>query len=173
MQRGESMIVFFEKMELDNIAVIDAEYNEGELIQFAGLMFRRIGDGLYQVSHSINIYVKLPNGRQVNNFIRKFTGITNYFLQKEGVELSVAAHDIEEFLSVSGSLGIVAHDVQNDNDFLYDNGINIESFADELICSYKLSQKVYKDTDQKLNLKALSSEAGFQHDNTHNALDDV
>lgn len=166
------MIVFFKDLDLDNLAIIDAEYNEGEIIQFAGLMFKRIGDSLYQVSKSENIYIKLPYNKQVNSFIRRFTGITNQFLREEGQDLEDAIEEINEFFYVEGSLGIVAHDMSNDVDFLHDNGIYIEDIADELICTYKLSQKIYKQ-GQKLNLKALALEAGFKHDNTHNAIDDV
>lgn len=166
------MIVFFNGVTTDNLAIIDAEYNEGDIIQFAGLMFRKIATSLYQVSKSINLYIQLPKGKYVNSFIKKFTGISTRFLEKDGTPIQEARKEIREFFEVEGTLGVVAHDLQNDLDFLYNNEIHIEELIDELMCSYKLAQKVYGQ-NQKLNLKTLAFEAGFKHDNTHNALDDV
>lgn len=168
------MIVLFQDVDYDNVAVIDAEYSEGDLIQFAGIMFRKIGESLYQTSKTENIYVKLEKGKSVNFFIQDFTGITDAYLEVYGQTLTEAKKNILEFLDVEGTLALVSHDIRNDNDMLYGIGIDLEKHARALICTYRLAQLIYGEAHgQKLNLGYLAEEAGFKHSNNHNAMDDV
>ena len=78
--------------------VFDAEYNEGDLIQFSGIMFRKIDTDLFQLEKSLTTYVKLEEGRKINSFIEGFTGITQNFLNDFGVSLEKAIEQIEDFI---------------------------------------------------------------------------
>ena len=92
------MLLLFKNTNYDNVIVFDAEYNEGDLIQFSGIMFRKVKNDIFQISKSINLYVDLPYNKTMNRFIEKFTGITDDFLSKNGLELTLAREKINEFL---------------------------------------------------------------------------
>ena len=64
---------------------IDIEFDNTHLIQFAGLLFKRIDtDGSYQLQTSINQYVSAKVGYPFT----EYTGINNSFLDENGVPLS-------------------------------------------------------------------------------------
>ena len=85
------MLVVFKGNKYEYILVFDAEYNEGDLIQFSGILFKRIEPDIYQISKSLNKYVKLEDGN-INRFIREFTGITDEYLEKEGLNTQEIAY---------------------------------------------------------------------------------
>ena len=64
---------------------IDIEFDNTHLIQFAGLLFKRIDtDGSYQLQTSINQYVSAKVGYP----FMEYTGINNSFLDENGIPLS-------------------------------------------------------------------------------------
>ena len=62
------MLILFKGIKTDNVLIFDAEYNEGYLIQFAGILFKRVGKDVFQVSKSINTYIQLEENEK-NEFI--------------------------------------------------------------------------------------------------------
>ena len=168
------MIVLFKGQKNKNILIFDAEYNEGTLIQFSGLLFKSLDNGLYQISKSLNIYVKLKNGR-INNFIRAFTGITDEFLDSNGITIKQAQQQIQELLDVDDLL-VVSHGLYNDRQIMLDNGVDmyLNSNEEEIIgiCSYKMAKRIL-DRDKHLTLKDVAMDAGLFLSNDHNAFDDA
>lgn len=169
------MVVLFKNLDTDNVLVFDAEYNEGHLIQFAGIMFRRIETDLFQISKSINMYVKLPAGERINGFISRFTGITDWFLEENGILLSEAQEIIEQLTDVKGDLVVVSHGVSNDCDILNDNEIELLMHQENKttkICTYKLAKKIFK-RERRLKLEDVAQEAGIFLHNSHDAFQDT
>lgn len=169
------MLVVFKGIKNENIVVFDAEYNEGDLIQFSGILFRRIEKEIYQISKSLNIYVKLENGEYINYFIRDFTGITDIFLEENGITLDDAKEKIQEFLCCKGDILFVSHGLYNDRQTLLNNGIDFynvngnETFG---FCTYNHS-KIYLERNTKLRLADVAADAGIFLANKHNAFDDT
>jgi DNA polymerase III alpha subunit (gram-positive type) len=168
------MLVVFKGIKEDNILVFDAEYNTGDLIQFAGILFKKVQKDIFQISKSVNIYVKLENS-SINRFIKAFTGITDEFLEENGVSLLEAKEEIEKFLEHKGTIIFVSHGLYNDRQILLDNEIDFYGEDEEKlpgICTYKMAQKVLK-RQNKLSLTDVAAEAGVFLSNTHNAFDDT
>lgn len=167
------MLVLFKNIEQDNILVFDAEYNEGDLIQFAGILFRKLEKDIFQIHKSINFYVKLETTK-INYFIEKFTGITDEYLEEEGVILSEAIKKINEFLTDIDNLLIVSHGLYNDRLTLENNGIDFYEMEQCVkgLCTYNMSKRVLK-RENKLKLEDVANEAGIFLANKHNAFDDT
>lgn len=172
------MLVVFKNIKYDNVLVFDAEYNEGDLIQFSSIMFRKVEENIFQISKSINIYVKLPEGTRMNRFIQDFTGITDNFLAEHGVELDEAVKQIGQFIEHAGSMVFVSHGLYNDRLTLFSNGVDFYEKNAQTeavlpgICTYNLAKKVLK-RQNKLSLGDVATEAGLFISNHHNAFDDT
>lgn len=169
------MIALFKNIDYEHILIFDAEYNEGDLIQFAGLLFRKIDKDIFQIEKSFNTYVKLEEGKYVNRFIQDFTGITNSFLDAFGISLTEAKEGIEDLLDVEGSLLVVAHGLENDRRVLIGNNIDLYLRNDEVVdgmCTYNAAKRLL-NRDKKLNLTDVAADAGVFLSNGHNAFDDA
>ena len=119
------MIAVFKGIKQGHVLIFDAEYNEGNLIQFSGILFRKIEEDIFQIERSLTTYVKLEEG-QVNRFIRDFTGITDSFLNAFGVSLAEAKEQIEKLIDIEDDeLLVVSHGITNDRRILLDNGIDL------------------------------------------------
>jgi DNA polymerase III alpha subunit (gram-positive type) len=168
------MLVVFKGIKENNVLVFDAEYNEGNLIQFSGILFKKVQEDIFQISKSLNLYVKLELGR-VNRFIRDFTGITDEFLLEYGVTLDEANEEIKKLVECDGSIIFVSHGLYNDRQILLDNRIDFYGEDEEQlpgICTYKMAQRVLK-RQNKLSLTDVAADAGVFLSNTHNAFDDT
>lgn len=170
------MLVMFKNIKEDNILIFDAEYNEGDLIQFAALLFRKIEKDIFQICKSLNIYIKLEPEKHINYFIEDFTGITNEILDNYGIELSEAKKVITDFLVCNGSILFVSHGLHNDRQILYDNGIDFyflnETTPINGFCTYNASKSLLK-RDSKLTLGDVANEVGIFLNHKHNAFDDA
>jgi DNA polymerase III alpha subunit (gram-positive type) len=172
------MLVVFKGIKQKNVLVFDAEYNEGELIQFSGIMFKKIEEDVFQISKSLNIYVKLPEGSFVNRFIEQFTGISDTFLNEFGLDINKAKEEIKSLTNVEGDLIFVSHGLYNDRQTLLNNSIDFYTLEDDNspqypgICTYNFSRKVLK-RENKLKLAEVASDAGLFLSNDHNAFDDT
>ena len=118
------MLIVFRNIKQKNILVFDAEYNEGDLIQFSGIMFLQVEEDIFQISKSINIYVQLEPNHFINKFIRDFTGISDNFLNENGLTLEEAQKTIQEFIGCNGDLLFVSHGLTNDRITMENNGID-------------------------------------------------
>lgn len=170
------MIVLFKGIEYPHVLVFDAEYNEGHLIQFAGVLFRRIEEDVYQIEKSLNIYVKLEEGK-VNHFIQDFTGITDSFLFKYGESLEEAQKQIMDLIDFpAGEILVVSHGLINDRMTLLNNGINFyfDKDENEIIghCTYNAAKEIF-NRDKKLSLQDISLESGIFLGNDHSAFHDA
>lgn len=173
------MLVVFKGIEDQNVIVFDAEYNEGDLIQFSGIFFKKLKNEIYQISKSINLYVKLEEGHRINHFIEEFTGITDIFLEEKGIDLEEAIDEINDFIKSDEKILFVSHGLYNDRQTLLANGIDFYGKdRDERnpkyrgICTYNLAKKVLKK-DGKLKLGDVAEEAGLFLSNGHNSFDDT
>jgi len=170
------MIVLFKGIDYPHVLIFDAEYNEGHLIQFAGVLFRRIEKDTYQIEKSLNIYVKLTEGK-INPFIKDFTGITDSFLAKYGETLADAQKQIQELIDFpAGEILVVSHGLANDRMTLVNNGIDfyLDKNENEIIghCTYSAAKEVLK-RDKKLSLQDISLESGIFLGNDHSAFHDA
>lgn len=169
------MITVFKNIDYDHVLMFDAEYNEGDLIQFAGLLFRKINKDIFQIEKSFNTYVKLEEGKYVNRFIEKFTGITNSFLDSFGITLKEAREGIKELIDVEGSLLIVAHGLENDRRVLLGNDIDLYLRNDEVIdgiCTYNAAKRLL-NREKNLNLTDVAADAGLFLTHGHDAFHDA
>ncbi len=169
------MLVVFRGIKQDNVLVFDAEYNEGQLIQFSGILFRNIEKDIFQVCKSLNMYVKLQEGK-INPFIERFTGITDIFLEAFGVDIEEAIGKINNLLEVEGSLVVVSHGLTNDRRTMLNNNIDLyvdknEEIIDGL-CTYNAAKRLLGRT-KKLSLEDVAADAGIFLSNGHNAFDDA
>ncbi len=83
------------------VIVIDTEFissKEGEQpIQVSLIAYQIKGEELIKIS-DFNVYVMLKKGLHLNRFARKYTGITNEKLQKEGIYPDMAIQQIVNYL---------------------------------------------------------------------------
>ena len=170
------MIAVFKGIKQGHVLIFDAEYNEGNLIQFAGILFRKIEKDIFQIERSLTTYVKLEEG-QVNRFIRDFTGITDSFLNAFGVSLAEAKEQIEKLIDIEDDeLLVVSHGITNDRRILLDNGIDLYVDKNEKdiqgVCPYNAAKRLLKK-DKKLTLTDVAAESGIFLSNGHNAFEDA
>lgn len=171
------MISVFKGIENSHVLIFDAEYNEGFIIQFAALLFRRIDKDIFQIKKSINFYVKLPEEKKINYFIRDFTGITDWYLNIFGETIEDARKMIEDFIQIEeDDLLVVSHGLYNDRQTLLNNDIDfyLDSKDREIngICTYNAAKRLF-NRDKKLRLEDIATEAGIFLSNNHNAFDDA
>lgn len=169
------MVMVFFGIKYDRVLIFDAEYNTGDLIQFSGFLFRNIATYTYQLEKTLTTYVKIDE--ELNPFIRRFTGITDNFLNKYGVDLKVAQEQIRDLIDVGDdSLLVVSHGLQNDRSILLDNGVDLYyDKNDNLIdgsCTCNMAGRILK-RDSKIKLIDVAEEAGFYLNDGHNAFHDV
>lgn len=170
------MIAVFKGIKQEHVLIFDAEYNEGNLIQFAGILFRKIEEDIFQIERSLTTYVKLEEG-EVNRFIRDFTGITDGFLNAFGVSLAEAKEQIENLIDIGDDeLLVVSHGITNDRRTLLDNGIDLYVDKNEKdiqgVCTYNAAKRLLK-RDRKLTLTDVAAESGIFLSNGHNAFEDA
>lgn len=172
---GLNMVILFKNIKKPRILVFDAEYNEGDLIQFSGILFKRVDENdLYQIEKSLTIYTKLEENQTINPFIQRFTGISDYILEREGVPLEEGQKTIMEFVNYP-DIAVVSQGVSNDRQILYENGINFyenEFGHIEGICTFEMAKRIF-ERDKNLSLRDLAQEAGLYLSNQHNAYYDA
>jgi DNA polymerase III epsilon subunit-like protein len=174
---GSYMISVFKGISNSHVLIFDAEYNEGYLIQFSGLLFRKIEQDIFQIEKSTNFYVRLPEGRVVNNFIKDFTGITDSYLSAFGESLKEAQKRIHSLIDIEeDDLMVVSHGLYNDRQTLLNNEIDLYFDAEEReingFCTYSAAKRLL-GRDKKLRLEDVAADAGIFLGNNHNAFDDA
>lgn len=152
---------------------IDLEFNNRDLIQFAGLLYKRIDDDTYQLMRSCNFYIN----QKVCYPFAEYTQITNTFLEENGVPLKDVQELIDEFLlNVNlDELCIIGHGLKNDRLVLKDNGIQLTHNNNKPIdgyCTFNNAKKILNRTSN-LSLADLAEECGYYLHHAHNAYNDV
>lgn len=159
---------------------IDIEFDNTHLIQFAGLLFKRIDtDGTYQLQTSINQYVSAKVGYP----FMEYTGINNSFLDENGIPLSSLRTLI--FDDVLGEIPmkdimVISHGLRNDRLVLSRNGINLSQYADENgawkpidgYCTFNNAKRILNRNDH-VGAADLANQFGYYLHNAHNAYNDV
>ena len=171
------MIVVFKGINNSRVLIFDAEYSEGYTIQFAGILFRKIEENIFQIEKSLNIYIRLPEEVKVNRFIQDFTGISDIYLDTFGINLDEARKTIHDFITVPDhDLLVVSHGLTNDRRTLMAADINLYHDADgkeiQGLCTYNAAKRIIK-RDKRLRLEDVAADAGVFLGNTHNAFDDT
>jgi hypothetical protein len=159
------------------LVFIDIEFNNRELVQFAGLLFKRIEDETYQLMRSCNQYVTT----RVCYPFMEYTSITNNFLEANGVSLKdVQTIVFDDFLADIDlkDVMIISHGLKNDRLVLLQNGINLSYRGENKrlpidgYCTFNNSKNIL-GRDNHLTAKDLASECGYYVHHAHNAFNDV
>lgn len=157
-----------------NLLFIDLEFNNRDLVQFAGLLFTWIDDETYQLTKSINIYIS----QKVCYPFAEYTAITNNFLSENGVPLKDAQGLIDDFLETINidDLSIIGHGLKNDRLVLIENGINLTHKTDgqpiDGYCTFNNAKRILGRSNH-LTLQDLAEECGYYLHSAHNAYNDV
>ena len=119
------MIIYAHNIKYPYLLVFDIEFDQTTLVQFCGLLFKRIGDGIYQLARSCNQYVAL---NKVSYPFQQYTGITKQFLQDNGTRLTdVVQVVLDEFLEDvdKSQMLVISHGLKNDRKILLENKVNV------------------------------------------------
>jgi len=141
------------------------------------LLFRKIEEDIFQIEKSTNFYVKLPEGKEINYFIRDFTGITNNYLDAFGETIEDATQMIYDLIEIEEEdLLVVSHGLYNDRQTLLNNDIDLyvdpQGREIEGLCTYNAAKNLL-NRDKKLKLEDVAADAGIFLGNNHNAFDDA
>lgn len=158
---------------------IDLEFfntkdSTNHLVQFAGLLFKRIDIDTYQLMRSYNQYVT----EQVCYPFAEYTAITNNFLSENGIPLKDLVTGIQEDLELTAPLNellIISHGLKNDRIVLTEAGFNLNTYNDQPIdgyCTFTNARRILK-RNEHLTLTDLCEEAGYYLHHAHNAYNDV
>ena len=164
------MIVYFKGLKTPYVAAIDIEHDQGHMIQFAGILMKRVGEELYQVERSINFYVKRHH---LNDFTTRYTHISVQFLEACGISLDEAQTKFyEEFIGEIPieDITFVSHGIKQDSIVMRDSGLDINEAPH--LCTYNLAKQILK-RDKRVKLSDVLNEAGFCSVLEHNAYTDA
>jgi len=159
------------------LVFIDLEFNNRDLVQFAGLLFKRIEDETYQLMRSCNQYVTT---KVCYPFV-DYTSITNSFLEANGVSLkdvqTIVYNDFLADIDLKDIM-VISHGLKNDRMVLLQNGINL-SYRDDNkrlpidgYCTFNNAKHIL-ERDNHLTAKDLANECGYYIHHAHNAFNDV
>lgn len=160
------------------LVFFDIEFNNKDLVQFAGLLFRSIDDETYQLVRSCNQYVTT----NVCYPFMEYTNITNTFLNENGIRLNDLITIInDDFLDGVNLADVefISHGLRNDRLILQENGINFISIADgdknvpiDGYCTFNNAKRILK-RESHLTAADLAEECGYYLHHAHNAFNDV
>lgn len=162
------MIIKCYNTNKDYLLFLDIEFNNLDLVQYAGLLFCKIDDETYQLMRSCNIYITT----QVCYAFADYTSITTRFLEENGMPLESAVDVIlYDFLKdiPEEDLLLISHGLKNDRIVLEQAGLDLSC---EGYCTFTNARRILKRQDH-LSLEALANEAGYYLHHAHNAFNDV
>lgn len=144
------------------------------MVQFAGLLFKRIDSGVYQLMRSCNEYVT----DKVCYPFAEYTAITSNFLQENGIPLKdVSASIREDFLGGINlnEVLLISHGLKNDRIVMSTNGLLLQKDDGDMIdgyCTFKNAHRILGRVNN-LSLTDICEECGYYLHNAHNAYNDV
>ena len=153
---------------------VDLEFNNRDLVQFAGLLFKWIDDETYQLMRSCNVYIS----QKVCYPFAEYTAITNNFLEENGIPLADAKELIKEFLEDINidDTCIIGHGLKNDRLVLIENGIEFTHKTNgepiDEYCTFNNAKRILGRVNH-LTLADLAEECGYYLHAAHNAYNDV
>lgn len=149
------------------ILFLDTEFDHQELVQFAGILFRRVDENNYTPYRSLNVYIQTP----VTAAFTRYTSLSTPFLTSNGVTLDDARWQIEDCLLADvNDLLLVSHGLHSDLAVLHANNINIKHGAE--YCTFEKA-KVILGRKTQLSLEDLAREAVIYPVLEHNAFVDT
>lgn len=156
---------------------MDIEFNDKKLVQFAGLLFRKIDNEVYQLYRSINQYITA----KVCYPFYEYTFLGNNFLAENGVPLDDAVSLIqEEFLKniPLNELLVISHGLKNDRAILIKNKLNFsfyqkngKEFPIAGYCTFNNAKRIL-GREEHLTAVDVAREAGYYYV-AHNAYADA
>lgn len=168
------MIIKAYNEEHDYLLFVDLEFSNQKLVQFAGLLFKRIDDDTYQIMRSLNTYIS----QSVCYPFVEYTNITTNFLIENGIPLADARSLIfDDFLCdiPLDKILIISHGWKNDRLVLAEAGCNFSTYEGKPIdsyCTYTNARRILR-RDNHLTLTDIAEEAGYYIHAAHNAFNDV
>ena len=158
---------------------LDIEFDQLQLVQFSGALFKRIDEDTYQLASTITQYVTVS----VSVYFQDYTRITQDFLAANGIPLDSLKDLIfgEVLKDVDmGDLMIISHGLKNDRLVLKENNINFNYYnsSDGKIrpidgyCTFNNAKRIL-NREKKLKLEDLAEEAGYYLSCAHNAYNDM
>lgn len=163
------MVIYVKNENHPYILVFDIEFDKKVLVQFSGLLFKNIGDGVYQLASTCTQYVK----HKPSYPFSQYTHIKKNFLELNGVGIEDVVLTVKE--DFIGNIDykdilIVSHGLTNDKKILKENGIDLTEC--DGWCTFQNAKRIL-NRDKNLKLDDLATEAGFYLDGAHNAYHDA
>lgn len=163
------MIIYVHKETHPYILVLDIEFDKQVLVEFSGLLFQRIGDGIYQLAKTCTQYINY----KVSYPFTKYTNLKRSFLEENGTRIEdvqlVISDDFIGDIPLKDIL-IVSHGLNNDLKILKQNGIDFSEC--DKYCTFQ-NAKITLERNKNLKLEDIANEAGFYLDGAHNAYHDA
>ena len=150
------------------ILFLDTEFDQQELVQFSGLLFRRVSDNNYAIYRSLNLYIQGP----VTAAFTRYTGLSTQFLEHNGVTLEDARWQIMDCLlkDVGKNILLVSHGLHSDLTVLSNNGIVIPHAAE--FCTFEKAKTIL-GRQTRLSLDDIAIETSIYPVMEHNAYIDT
>lgn len=163
------MILYFADIDMPYVCVFDIEHDTGDLFQFSAILFKKVGEYLYQIYKNINFYVKQ---KQFSPFIESFSHIDLKFVNDYGISKNEISDILEKFF---GNIDLneiifVSHGVLQDLLILKNNGLNLS--ISNTLCTYEMSKQIL-DRNNHLSLDDICYECGYINPYSHNAYGDA
>jgi len=165
MKLGE--IVKFNTLNNEYILTFDTERSEDNLIQFGGILYKRVEKNMYKV-HRIDDFIIRNNGKPSVYFTR-FTGI-EYEEVLKGITKKEAVIRLKDLFPKDSEILLVGHGVQQDVTAL--ETIFKIPVDYKMLCTHKTSRTILKDKT-KFRLTDIAEYAEYIPKASHNAYDDA
>lgn len=161
-------MLYFHNVNNEYILFLDTEFDQMHLVQFAGLLFRRVEDNFYIPYRSLNTYIQYP----VGGAFMRYTGITDKFLEHHGVTLLDFACQLQDDLlnGISDDILLVSHGLSTDLHVLQSSGIVIPHTKE--FCTFEQGRRILH-RQNCLSLEDIAIEASIYPITEHNAIADA
>lgn len=158
------MQLYLPNVPQSHFIIFDVEYDGANLVQLGLLKFGCVEPHIFELRQSLNLYIK--QRQPLSIFFQSYTGISDSFVQENGITLKEAAELVKMLIGDSCPL-IISHGVKCDLHILKQNGIDLTSYPS--YCTYEHS----KAFSQQLTLAEVAVMDGFYLFNEHNAYADA
>lgn len=170
------MIIYLKGVQQKYVLVFDIEFDQKDLVQFAGILLKQVGENLFITARSVNQYVV----HKPSYHFQRYTGLTKTFLTENGITLKDLAQVVEDVLLKDvprNDLLVVSHGLKNDRLVLSQNLINLIYDIETLepikgYCTFINARRLLERASQ-LKLSDISREIGVYPISKHDAFSDV
>lgn len=162
------MEIIFKGEKHKTLMFIDTEFEGERIIQFSGLVFIYKQPNIYELNSSFNLY--LNDHIELSKFTTDFTGISNDFIEKYGIDDKYLNRFWKEITSNYEDIMIIGHDMHNDLHVLFKNGVNIDQY--DYYDTYQKA-KHYWTKEESYTVQALAGAQGFFLYSPHDSFSDA